>query len=84
MAKQGENRSRATSQSLYVGLMSELGIIFLLFLFIFHKNIFLKKFSILKLVEVAIIINLCLGYPMAYPQLWIALGLIHGVNKKYK
>ena len=84
IAKQGPNAARATSQTLYLGLTSELGVVFILFLFIFHKNIFLKKFSMIKLAEFAIIINLCLGYPMAYPQLWIALGLVHGAYKKNK
>jgi hypothetical protein len=82
MAKQGLNPARATSQTLYLGLISELGILFILLLLVFHKNIFIMRFSLIKLAEVAIILNLCLGYPMAYPQLWVALGLLHGSIKK--
>ncbi len=78
------NTTRATSQTLYLGLVSELGVVFILFLFVFHKNIFLKRFSMIKFAEVAIILNLCLGYPMAYPQLWIALGLIHAAYNQNK
>lgn len=81
MAKQGFNPARVTTQTLYLGLFSELGVFFILFFLAFHKNIFIKKYGLIKLIEVAVVINLCLGYPMAYPQLWIALGFLHGVYK---
>lgn len=68
--------NRPPLNSAYSVLISEYGILFIIFLIFFHKGCFgIKK--IYDIYEIIIIFCLFLSYPIAYPYLWLVLGLIH-------
>jgi len=67
---------RAPLNSAYSALLSEYGIIFIFFIFIFHGNSMLMR-SHFNILEITIIGGLFLGYPLAYPYFWFVLGVLH-------
>tara|TARA_E500000178_G_C16485257_1_gene514891 strand:- start:19 stop:573 length:555 start_codon:yes stop_codon:yes gene_type:complete len=68
--------NRPPLNSAYSVLISEYGILFIIFIILFHKGCFKLK-KIYDVYEVIIILCLFLSYPIAYPYLWLVLGLIH-------
>ena len=67
----------------YFVMLGEYGIIFLIFLFIFHADAFKFKYHE-DIIELTLIIGLFIGYPLAYPYFWFVLGfyIIEELKKK--